>query len=192
MTESLYKYLILYKKLALPGIGYFTVEQVPARLDFANKQLHAPVPAIRFSTGTQQADRHFFDFLSADLQVTDLQAIQQFNETVLQLKQQLNSTGTLVLPFIGSLKKEFEGQFSFQPATSLQAYLPDINAERVLRNETHTVMVGERERSSEEMRELLADTGNRNGKWWIYAIILGVLGIAALIYYYTTTNRQNW
>ncbi len=192
MTESLYKYLILYKKLALPGIGCFTVEQVPARLDFANKQLHAPLPAIRFSAGNVQADRHFFTFLANDLHSTDLEAIQQFNETVLRLKQELNSTGTIQLPQIGTLKKEFADTYSFQPAVSLQLYLPDINAERVLRNESHTVMVGERERSSDEMRELLADDNRSRHKWWIYAIILGVLGIAALVYYYTTTGKQNW
>ncbi|RFM27574.1 hypothetical protein [Deminuibacter soli] len=186
MMQTLYKYLILNKKLALPGIGYFTVEHVPARLDFASKKMYPPISVIRFSGDKVQADRHFFAFVSDDLQVNEVEAIQQFNNTLLEIKKQIADNGVAVLPQIGSLRKEFSNTYSFQPAASAGDYTPEVTAERVIRHEAHTVKVGEAERTSEEMREMLADGGSRKSRWWIYALILAALGGGAIAYYYLT------
>lgn len=184
MMQTLYKYLILNKKLALPGIGYFTVEHVPARLDFANKKMYAPLSVIRFSTDKVQADRHFFAFVSDDLQVSEVDAIQQFNNVILEIKKQIAENGVAVLPNIGSLRKEFADTYSFQPISAAPDYAPEVTAERIIRHEAHTVKVGEEERSSEEMKEILADEETPRSNWWIYAAILAALGIGGLVYYY--------
>lgn len=187
--QTLYKYLILNKKLALPGIGCFTVEQVPARLDFANKKMYPPISVIRFSGNKVQADRHFFAFVSDDLKINEVEAIQQFNNTILEIKKQMADNGTAVLPNIGSLRKEFADTYSFQPIASSDNYTPEVIAERVIRNEAHTVKVGEAERTSEEMKEILADETTKKSRWWIYALVLALLGIGGLVYYYLTHSR---
>ena len=191
MYNSLYKYLIFYKRLNLPGIGSLTVEQLPGRLDFLNKQLHSPIPVIRFTSDKAAAsDKQLFEFLAADMGLSELDAIRQFNDLTFHLKDELNRKGQVALQGIGTLKKEFGDNFAFQPEVSIQQYFPDASAERVVRKEaTHTVKVGEDERSSDEMMEILSDEEPEAAdKWWMYALILGILGLAAVVYYYYT-NR---
>ena len=188
MYNSLYKYLIFYKRLALPNIGLFSVEQVPGRLDFLNKQLHSPIPVIRFATDKSVvADKQLFEFLAADMGISTIESIKQFNDLSFHIKNELASKGEFVLTGIGTLKKEFGDNYGFQPEVSIQQYFPEATAERIVRKEaTHTVKVGERERSSDEMMEMLSEEGVAEGpdRWWMYALILGILGLAALVYYY--------
>jgi nucleoid DNA-binding protein len=187
MYDSLYKYLILYKKLNIPGIGSFAIEQIPARLDFLNKQLHSPLPVIRFNLGNAVADKHFYDFLAKEKGLQEWEAIRQFNDLTFEIKNTVNSKGMVELPGIGTLKKEFTDTYSFQPAGSLQPYFPDVAAERIIRkNATHSVKVGDAEKSSTEMQELLAPEKPKKSQWVKYAIILAVLGAAAIAYYYAT------
>ena len=186
MFQIFRKYLVLYKKLTLPGVGSFVVEDIPARLDFTNKTIYSPLSVIRFSLEVSSFDRYFFYFLSQELHIDEISAIRKFTDISYQLQRQLNSEGIAELPGIGTLRKEFEQTYTFHPAYSLQEYFPDVVAERVVRkNSSHTVRVGEDDRSSEEMLELLADEENvRNDRWWLYAILLAASGIGALIYYY--------
>lgn len=191
MYNSLYKYLIFYKRLSLPGIGILSVEQLPGRLDFLNKQLHSPIPVIRFSSDkTAASDKQLFEFLAADMGVSTLDSIKQFNDLSFFLKDELNRKGKAALPGIGSFTKEFGDNFSFQPEVSIQQYFPEASAERIVRKEaTHTVKVGEDERTSSEMKEMLADEEAAEegpDRWWMYALILGILGLGALVYYYMT------
>ena len=77
---------------------------------------------------------------------------------------------------------------SFQPE-EMPGYFPGITAERVIRkNVTHTVRVGEQEKTSEEMQTALHHQSPKakKEKWWLTAAILAVIGIAAIIFYYTT------
>lgn len=187
MYNSLYKYLIFYKRLNLPNIGALTVEQLPGRLDFLNKQLHSPIPVIRFSQDKNLgSDKQLFEFLAADLAMTELDAIRQFNDLSFHLKDELSKNGLAKLPGIGTIRKEFGDSYAFQPEVSIQQYFPDASAERVVRKEaTHTVKVGEDERTSDEMIEMLSDEEPASAdKWWMYALILGILGLAAVVYYY--------
>jgi hypothetical protein len=188
MYNSLYKYLIFYKRLNLPNIGSFTVEHVPGRLDFLNKQLHSPIPVIRFSPDKNAAaEQQLFEFLAVDMGISELEAIKQFNDLSTQLKADLNQNSVAPLPGIGTLQKEFGDNYTFQPKASIQQYFPDAAAERVVRKEAiHTVRVGEDERSSDEMKGILADDETSADKWWMYALILGILGLGALVYYYMT------
>ena len=58
MFRLFYKYLILYKKACLPGIGHFYIERKPARLDFANKVFVAPDLQIGFNPHPSSVDNN--------------------------------------------------------------------------------------------------------------------------------------
>lgn len=196
MYNSLYKYLIFNKKMVIPGIGSFTVEHIPGRLDFLNKQLHSPISVIRFSMDRHATpEKSLYEFLSEDMAVPEIQAIKQFNDLSFYLKDELSKGRDGVLPGIGSLKKEFGDSYSFHPEQSVQQYFPDTVAERVVRKDaTHEVKVGEDIRSSNEMKEMLRDDDDdenetksveaHHDKWWLYAIILAIVALIALIYYF--------
>ena len=190
MLNSLQKYFILYKKLSLPGIGWFSAEESAARLDFTEKKLQAPSQVINFYAQAALPNKIFFQFLSWELAVEETQAIRHFNEFVFDLKDQLNAAGSIALPGIGKLYKNEKNEYQFQPENWMSEYFPDLSAERIIRQGAeHTIRVGEEEKTSAQMHEMLfTEKDNSTDYWWLYAVILAMLGIAALIYYNYTRN----
>ncbi|BAV04612.1 hypothetical protein [Filimonas lacunae] len=138
-------------------------------------------------------EKSLYEFLSEDLGLTEIDAIKQFNDLSFYLKNELGRGNEGKLPGIGTLRKEFGESYSFQPEQSVQQYFPDTVAERVVRKDaTHEVKVGENIRSSNEMKEMLKDdepsapasTEPHHDKWWLYAIIMAIVALIALIYYF--------
>jgi hypothetical protein len=186
MYGYLYKYLVLQKKLSLPGIGVFRIDQVPSRVDFVNKKLYPFSPVIRFTQGTSMADKFFYRFISTSLNIDELEAIQRFNEFIFHLKEQFSINGYVDFPGMGRLTMQFSNTYSFKPDHFVQSLYPDVHAERVVRkNEGHTVKIGEEEVHSHDLLQKEKST-KKMPAWAIYAIILAALGIGAIAYYYLT------
>ena len=189
MLDKLSQYLILHQKANLPGIGVLTVEHLPARLDFINKTLHAPLPVIRFRSGGEEADGHFFNFVSAGLGEDKVAVIRKFNDLLFEIKQKLSSGSQIVLPNIGTLKKDGINTYSFQQQFSPEGLLAAVPALRVIRsNAQHTVLAGDTEHTSAQMQKILATKNPIKDRWVTYALILTAIGVAALVYYYFTNS----
>ncbi|WP_153800694.1 hypothetical protein [Foetidibacter luteolus] len=187
MYEALHNYLVLHKQLNLPGIGMLRLEQEPARLDFIEKTLHSPKPAIHFLTDTPAPARHFYQYLSRWFSFEETDTIRRFNEFVFDLKSDIAGKGKAILPGIGTIAKNQAGAYTFQTEDiAVEQYFPSIRAERVLReNAEHNIRVGEDEKTSTQMQELLSEKP-QSQRWWIAAVILAAAGIAVIVYYHLT------
>ncbi len=184
MYGYLYKYLVLRKKLSLPGIGLFVADEVPARIDFVNKKLYPYLPVIRFTQGTALADKYFYRFIAIGLDVDELEAIQRFNEFTFHIKEQFSINGFVDFPGIGRLTKQFSNTYSFKPATSVQSFYPEVHAERVIRkNAGHLVKVGEDEISSLDMAGPVEE-GTSEKNWMIHVLVLALISALVIAYYY--------
>lgn len=186
MYGYLYKYLVLHKRLSLPGIGLFVTDEVPARIDFVNKKLYPFLPIIRFTQGTALADKYFYNFIARGLNIDELEAIQKFNEFIFHVKEQFTTNGFVDLPGIGRLTKQFANTYSFKPISTTQAFYPDVHAERVIRkNAAHTIKIGEDEVSSIPVtEEVVENTEEKN--WKIHVLVLALISAMVIAYYYLT------
>ncbi|MEP6465049.1 MAG: hypothetical protein ABJB05_02035 [Parafilimonas sp.] len=186
MYTVIRKFLALYHHLSLPGIGHFNVELQPAQIDFANHQILPTKNKIVFSNDTFPAEKKFYEFVSRELNIDEVHAIRNFTNFTSLLQNDLHEKNNLYFKGIGTLTRQTENVLTFQP-DEMPAYFPDIIAERVIRkNETHTVKVGEDEKTSEEMYAALHEPRKiKKERWWIAASILAILGVAAIVFYYT-------
>ena len=186
MYNSIQKFLALHHHVALPGIGSFTVEKKPANLDFTNRHISASKNIIVFSNGDQQPEIFFYDFLSAELKIHAAEATHAFADFTGRLKDELNTDKPVYFKGVGTLSKQTENVISFEPE-AMPEYFPGLAVERVIRkNVTHAVKVGEDEKTSDEMHAILAQPQTRKKeRWWIAAVILGAIGLAAIALYYT-------
>jgi nucleoid DNA-binding protein len=183
MYQYIHKYFALHKTVSLPGIGSFTVETQNAKLDFIEKTLRAPVYNIRYNK-YDKADENFYLFLSKETGVDETDAYGNFNNFLQQLKDELERERVVILEGIGTLTKNALG-YSFVASETVQKYFPDLHAERIIREDAqHTVMVGERERTSAEMHKHFQNRDVKEEKWMVSALILGVIGVAAIVIYY--------
>ena len=189
MFRLLYKYLILNKKVSVPGVGVFYVERKPARLDFANKVFTAPELHINFKDQPSVADHKMYAFIGKEEKIDEPEAISHFNDFCNLIKKSLKENKSAELTGLGMMTQNAEGKIFFRSTNILTDYFPDVTAERIIREHVeHTVLVGDINKTNVEMKEMLVeDTRKYSGKkdnWWIFAIGLGIIGIATIVYYY--------
>lgn len=187
MYNAIKKFLVLHHHLALPGIGNFKIETVPAEIDIANRSIKSSHNKIVFSNDKLPAEKKFYSFLSHELKIDEVQSVRAFTNFTAQLQDKLHAGNIIEFAGIGTLKKQSGNTLTFQQQ-ELPVYFPSIPAERIIRkNVMHTVRVGEEERTSEEMQTVLHQPAIiKKERWWIAAIILAVIGITAIVFYYAS------
>lgn len=183
MYQYLHQYFAANKRLSLPGFGSFETSRTAADLDFVNRSLKAPVFNIAFHADEKLADDSFVEFLSLQTGNSGEDCAAALHDFVETVQQKLKAGETENLPGIGSIKLE-KKHYLFTPDNAIQQYFPTVVAEKIVRpNASHTVKVGEDEKTSEQMHELLNSTV-KTDQWWIAAAILGAVGVVAIGAYY--------
>jgi hypothetical protein len=192
MYNAVRKFLALHHHLALPDIGNFNVETIPAQIDIANRTILPSSTQIKFSNEKLPAEKFFYNFLARELNIDETHAVRAFTDFTAQLQSDLQKNKPVVLKGIGELKKQTTNVINFQSEKLPQYYLA-LTAERVIRkNATHTIMVGEQEKTSDEMQTALnlQEEFIHEERWWIPAIIFAVIGIFGIVYYYFVLHLE--
>jgi nucleoid DNA-binding protein len=180
MFHLLYKYFVLYDYVNIPGVGHFSVERHPAKIDVDNNIIHAPESTIKYKNETDVADKGVYSFLAEELNIDVVEAIRQFQDFSHELKNNVTSKKLVALPAFGSLELVGD-QFAFSGDTDTQTYYPAISTEKAL--EYKEMLSDEDQQASEELLEHEEETATRS-YWWLYALILTLLGAGAIAYYY--------
>ncbi len=171
MYELFYRYLITHHRVGLPGMGYFFVESLLARIDSENGLLTPPTPFINFKSGNVSTDNNLYVYLAKEMQVTEASALSKFNDFSLQVNHASFDENGIVLPGIGILKQNGnDSGISFTTAENTNEFLPAIALSD----------------SFIEGAGLKKQTVSQEAEWWIYAAILALVGIGALLYRYYT------
>jgi len=186
MQDSLYEFLLLNKKLSLPGIGTISLCQTPAQHDIPNKQFIAPTSFFTIDPRNDKPSKKLFDWLSSSLGITEWDAIKFVNDFSFDLKKKLSEKGEVNWAKVGVIRRDNSGDLKLDPQNILlQSELP-ITAEKVIRVKAeHTVLVGEKEKSSVEMEEYFAESPAKKNYSWLIAVILTVLAVMFIGWYFS-------
>lgn len=199
MYGELYQYLVLHKQLHVPGIGTFRVERKSADIDFANKLVNPPCYSVSLHQGQAPPSKKLFDWLASVFGISELDAVIRFNDFAFDLKDRVRLGHKLEWKGIGTLSKGLAGEIRFEPLLGEQPEGSPIPAIKVIReNAQHTVRVGEDEKTSGEMIELLNLSGRKRSYRWAAVLIIMLLTFIFIIYYFSvngwnissTANRQ--
>lgn len=184
MFNAVKKFLALHHHVALPDIGNFVVETVPAQIDFTNRSITSAQNKIVFTNKKMPAEKKFYDFLASELNINEVDAIRAYTDFTSRLHDNLYNNQPVYFKGIGTLVKQ-SSAITFQPEP-MPEYFPELIAERVIRkNIAHTVRVGEDEKTSDEMQAALNKPQTaKKESWWLAASILGAIGVAAILIYY--------
>lgn len=190
MYELFYKYLLLNNKVYLPGIGNFALTQIPASMDFENKKLIPPSQSISLNASEIGDNFYLHQFLSKELNVSDVEAALKIDSFSKDIQAQANQFGSVLLPGIGRLKKGFMGSFDLELEKENKEVLPDIWIDKSQASNTSLMEVYSNVTPGIIRREGIIEAPEVFAKpesedyWWVYAIILAVMGLGALLYYY--------
>ena len=189
MFPILNRYLFLNKSISVPGLGSIFLETSPAIIDASTRSLVPPVYQFRFDKFSDVPDKILFSYLSQHRNLTDYEALRQYNEFALDLRDKLNYSREVSWDGLGVLRKDDAGEVHFESTLTEPFFLKPVPAEKVVRpNARHMMLVGDRQRSNREMSEWFAEEpvhGNR--LWWLVALIIGI--VAAMLIMFHFSNR---
>jgi hypothetical protein len=195
MYTLVYKYLLLNHHVYIPGVGNFKMERIPAEFDFINKIFHPPFHKIIYSTEGLAADKKFYSFLASEKNVNEVEAIQLYNDFAYTLKNNIYNETAVDLPGVGTLLMDQDEGITYIPAPIDHAsYLPKVSANLVIRKDVgeHFITVGDQQRTNtQQMQEYMEEepTSIPQDKWWVFAVILAIIGISAIVYYYYSGGK---
>jgi hypothetical protein len=191
MYAELYQYLIQYKELPVPGIGTFLLQRNPAVVDFPNKKINPPSYAVAMQQGGQLPGKSFFSWLGKTISVTDREAIFRFNDFAFDMKKQLVNGDVITWNKVGTLSKGLGGDVKFLPLVDVVTLEKSITAEKIIRQRAeHMVRVGEDEKTSAEMTEMLNQPEEKKSYWWAYALAIALAGIIFIGWYFSEHGVQ--
>jgi len=186
MYTELYQFLILYKQLPVPGIGTFLLERKSATSDFYNRKIDPPAYSIGFQTAVIPPSRKFFTWLANVLNMSDREAIIHFNDFIFEMKNKISAGEIINWNGIGSLKKGLAGEIKFTPVDTRTFFDQPVIAEKMIREKAeHTVRVGEDERTSTQMTELLNQPVEKRSYWWDLALVITLVAAMFIGWYFS-------
>ncbi|MBS1604601.1 MAG: hypothetical protein JST42_18190 [Bacteroidetes bacterium] len=189
MFSVLNAYLFQHRSISIPGLGTIYLETLPAEADVADRTMLPPVYRFRFDKYFDAPDKEFFGYLASQQNMLDFEAIKWYNEFSFELRNRIRAEDEVSWDGVGILKKDGSGNILFESAKAPAFFLQPTPAIRVQREDAqHTLVVGDRERTSGEMNEWLQEenSGRRRISWWVVAIVLAVAGLAVLGWHFYT------
>lgn len=186
MQDTLYEFLVLNKKLSLPGIGTISLCQSSAQHDISNKQFTAPEFYFTIESRNDTPSKKLFDWLSSSLGITEWDAIRSVNDFSFALRQKLSESGEVSWENVGMIRRDNNGDLKLDGQNILLQSEQPVVAEKVIRVKAeHIVLVGEKEKTSVEMEEYFAGSPAKKNYSWLIAIILTVLAVMFIGWYFS-------
>jgi hypothetical protein len=183
MLQVLNAYLFQHRSISIPGLGTIYLETFPAILEVADRAIRPPIYRFRFDKYFDAPDKEFFAYLAAQGKMLDFEASNWYNEFSLELRNRIRVEDEVAWEGVGVLRKDGSGNILFESVTAPGFFQQAIPARKVNRQDAvHTLLVGDRERTSGEMNEWLHEEESRPKKfrWWIIALVLALAGLAVL------------
>lgn len=188
MYTILNKYLFLHKSIPVPGLGTICMESVPATIDASTRSIFPPTHRFRFDKFSDAPDKELFAYLSALQNISDYEALRQYNDFAYSLRDRLNYFREAPWEGLGILKKDDSGDVHFESTISNPSFLQPVPAEKLVRaNAKHMMLVGDRHRSNSEMSSWFAEepaSGNR--LWWVVALIGGIAAALIVMFHFSS------
>ncbi len=190
MMHLLYKYLIINKQVTLPGIGVLSINRKPASHDLVDNVFKSPVFNIELTLETPITDEKLFVFISKEKGIDEAEASKHLHNFANRLKEYVSLNKIVELPGIGVLEKDDLGHLSLRATDVIRTFFPPVISENIFvardnqeffnnRNRNSNYSITEQALSNETKTALKA-----KDFWWVYAIVLALIGIGGIFYYY--------
>jgi hypothetical protein len=129
------------------------------------------------------------DYIAAKNKVSVLNAIDLLGQFCNHLKGEVIAANIAVLKGVGNFFTDSAGKINFRPVALPELLLQPVQAERVIHPQAeHAILVGDKETTNKVMTEYFTDEPVKKSRWWIWAIVLAVVGILAIVLYLANNN----
>ena len=188
MQKQIASYLFQNKTCPLPGLGTLSVLNSVAEADFTNKLIAAPKSFIQFNN-TETDTAGLLNYLVSTTGGDKYEVTEALDHFCDNLKNKIADQSDMQIESIGTFFVDGSGNINFTPQELPTAFVQPVFAERVIHPDTeHQILVGDKETTNTVMTGYFNETPVVKDRWWIWAIVLSVTGLIALIIYFTELN----
>lgn len=186
MHNQIASYLFQNKTCSLPGLGTLSLLNSGAEADFTNKLIAAPKTFIQFTENETDATG-LLNYLSEKTGGSKYEVTEALDHFCDNLRNKITQQPDVQLDNLGSFFVDASGKINFKQEELPVAFAQPVFAERVIHPDAeHNILVGDKETTNTLMTELLAPKTETKDRWWVWAIVLGVIGLTALAFYFTS------
>jgi len=189
MFEILNSYLFQHKSISIPGLGSIFMETLPASVDTSTKNMLPPLYYFRFDKNMDAPARDFFTFLAHQKKIAEYEALKIYNEFAYGLRNRISDENQVRWEGVGELKKDATGNIVFESSLGNPFFLQPVPATKVIRSDArHVLLVGDTERTSVEMNELLHtdEEATKKKMWWIIALVIGIGALFIILFHFSS------
>lgn len=180
MQHLIAEYLFFNQRCTLPDLGELRLQQRHAAYAQGDQMMHAPVAEIHLME-SNVFDDGLVKFISRATQIPENNAQAQLHQFCSNIKIAGKET---VIPSLGTFSVDEDGEISFIGVETDTTLWAPVTATRVVRKDTHQILVGDTESDSEQMTAYYADQAvSKRTWWWAWAIGLFLLATVAITYY---------
>ena len=175
----------------MPGLGSLSLTTLPANTDISNKNMTAPAHQIMFNEEESNSGE-LISYLSQKTQSNTFEAAAALDHYCDGLKNALAEKKTAAIEGTGMFEVDDSGKLIFTAKELPPAFLPQVQAERVIHPETeHQMLVGDKETTNIQMAEYFNVETVTKDRWWIWAVLLGVIGLLAVLIYLNDADNSS-
>lgn len=188
MHHLIASYLFQNKSCPIPGLGTLTLHVSGAKADFASQQIAAPEPFIQFND-RETNTAGLLNYVVAKTNSNTHEVTEALGHFCDGLKKGLSAQAKANLKGIGNFVVDNNGNIIFEQSALPLAFLQPVFAERVIHPQAeHHILVGDKETTNTLMTELLSEKPGEKDRWWVWAIVLGTVGLLLLLLYFSQLN----
>ncbi len=188
MQKQIASYLFQHKTCPLPGLGTLSVLNSGAAADFTNKSIAAPKTFIQFNN-TETDTAGLLNYLVLTTGGDKYEVTEALDHFCDNLKKEMTDEANVQLESIGSFFVDDSGTINFKQQQLPTSFVQPVFAERVIHPDAeHQILVGDKETTNTVMTGYFNETPAVKDRWWIWAIVLSVTGLIALLIYFTELN----
>ena len=185
MQKQIASFLFQNKTCPLPGLGTLSVVCDSARADFTTKIITAPQTVIQFES-KETAVASLLDYLATTTGADKYEVTEALDHFCDNIKNKITDQSGVQLESIGTFFVDDLGKINFTPEELPTVFAQPVFAERVIHPDAeHHILVGDKETTNTLMTDFFNETTVVKDRWWIWAIVLGVIGLLALLIYFT-------
>ncbi len=165
--------------------GHLYIKTSEAQPNFLHKKIESPLQSIHFSKDQINSD-NFINYITTQKKSLAQNAKNELNDFI----KSLHSFTPINITGVGSFAKEND-VINFQSAAFNSSLAPSAKAERVIHEAAqHSMLVGDKETTITQMTEYFADTPSVKDKWWVWALVLSIIGIGTILFHYFVDNQN--
>lgn len=185
MQQLVVKYLAQKGTVTIQNMGTFSLEHLTPTLQPIHKTITAPQQHIHYSSSASDTCSGFIAYVSQQLHISIADAVDYINNHVSHIKACCVKNGYDAWFALGTFKQKGNGELAFTAIENL-SYLQPTQAVKVVRtSDTHTITVGENQKTNAEMKAFFVpNTTKSNNTWLLISLIAALISIGYILYYY--------